>query len=97
MGKTWGVIGGFLMGWFVMICVTIIMYMVAMTLVSSYEEPKIGMPETMTSEMTTTYESETTGATIALLGFGYLAGWVASIYFGYGFSYDTGYADCKKE
>jgi hypothetical protein len=97
MGKTWGVIGGFLMGFFVMICVTIIMYMTAMALAPSDDEPVIVIPEPMTSEMPITYEPKIAGGTVALLGFGYLAGWIASIYFGYGFSYDTGYSDCKQE
>jgi hypothetical protein len=70
--------------------------MTAMVLAPSDDEPIIVIPETMTSEMTNTDKSGMAGgSTLALLGFGYLAGWIASIYFGYGFSYDTGYADCK--
>jgi hypothetical protein len=72
MGKTWGVIGGFLMGAVVMM---VVMFIIGMVLSAG------GL----------------SGVTLALIGFGYFAGYIASIYFGYGFSYDTGYGDCKNE
>jgi hypothetical protein len=70
MGKSWGVVGGFLLGSLVVtICIGIIMYMAL--------------------------EMEPSGSVVILLGLGYFAGWIMSIYLGYGFSYDTGLADCK--
>jgi hypothetical protein len=87
MGKAWGIIGGFLMGVVVMMVISILMFMIGVGLLPSSE----GMSDGTSSN------SLPSGGSIALLVFGYFAGWVASIYFGYGFSYDTGYADCKNE
>jgi hypothetical protein len=96
MGKAFGVIGGFFMGFFVMICVSIIMYIALRAIVPSSTESMSGTKKKDTSDMSNFGEMPN-GGTLALLGFGYFAGWIASIYFGYGFSYDTGYEDCKKE
>jgi amino acid transporter len=86
MGKAFGVIGGFFVGIFVMTCVIIIMTLVVLFM----------LPSNMSSE-SMTGNNKSNGVSLALIGFGYLAGYIASIYFGYGFSYDTGYEDCKKD
>jgi hypothetical protein len=89
MGKTWGVIGGFLLGFFVMILASIIMWIATVSMLFS-------STESMTDKMPGGGKMPS-GGTVSLLAFGYLAGWIASVYFGYGFSYDTGFADCKKD
>jgi hypothetical protein len=52
-------------------------------IMSSYFETKESM---MTAD----------GKAIALIGIGYVSGWLLSIYLGYGFSYNTGLEDCQK-
>jgi hypothetical protein len=98
MGKFKGVIGGFFIGLLIMVCISFLM---VMTMGSVFTSVGISTSEGMESANTSPTNTSvadaqsTAGGAVALMIFGYFAGWIASIWFGYGYSYDTGVYDGK--